>query len=91
PRSEKNSPAWISSETPSTAGTEPKLLLTPLRQTIFSKVSTLTMTPAHLVELVSGIRQLIDYIRLSTSLRSEDADQMDKAETDRLLPTGQVH
>ncbi|MGA1019662.1 MAG: hypothetical protein ACO3TT_03960 [Candidatus Puniceispirillales bacterium] len=63
----------------------------PVTFTIFSKVSTSTMTPPHLVELVSGIRQLIDYIRLSTSLSSEDADQMDKAETDRLLPTGQVH
>ena len=63
----------------------------PVTFTIFSKVSTLTMTPAHLVELVSGMRQLIDYIRLSTSLSSNDADQLDKGETDRLLPTGQVH
>jgi len=37
------------------------------------------------------MRQLIDYIRLSTSLSSDDADQLDKGETDRLLPTGQVH
>lgn len=63
----------------------------PVTFTIFSKVSTLSMTPPHLIELISEMRQLIDYVRLSTSLSADDNDPIDKIESDRLLPSGQVH
>lgn len=63
----------------------------PVTFTIFSKVSNLSMTPPHLIELISGMRQLIDYVRLSTSLSADDNDPIDKIESDRLLPSGQVH
>ena len=49
------------------------------------------MTPEQMIELISGMRQLIDYIRLSTAISGDYGDRPERPDMDTLLPLGLVH
>ncbi|MEC8728234.1 MAG: hypothetical protein VXX58_05590 [Pseudomonadota bacterium] len=58
---------------------------------IYSKISIFAMTPEEMIELISGMRQLIDYIRLSTAISGDYGDRPERPDMDTLLPSGLVH
>ena len=49
------------------------------------------MTPEQKIELISGMWQLIDYVRLSTAILGDYGDRPDRPDTYALLPPGMVH
>ncbi|HCP18740.1 MAG: hypothetical protein CBC12_14265 [Candidatus Puniceispirillum sp. TMED52] len=63
----------------------------PVTFSIYSKISIFAMTPEQMIELIAGMRQLIDYIRISTAVSGDYVDLPDRHENDTLLPPGMVH
>ncbi len=63
----------------------------PVTFSIYSKISIFAMTPEQMIELISGMRQLIDYIRLSTAISGDYGDRPERPDMDTLLPPGLVH
>jgi hypothetical protein len=63
----------------------------PVTFSIYSRISIFAMTPEQMIELISGMRQLIDYVRLSTAISGDYGDRLDRPDTDALLPPGMVH
>ena len=63
----------------------------PVTFSIYSKISIFAMTPEQMIELIASMRQLIDYIRISTAVSGDYVDLPDRHENDTLLPPGMVH